>query len=787
MALVTRHRNVGSAPGESIRVRGLVQGVGFRPAVWRLANECGLSGDVSNDADGVIIHIWGAPAARGRFVRRLHREAPPLAQIDALERAPLEGPPPDARFHIVASRSGNVRTGVVPDAAACPQCLREVLDVRDRRYGYPFTNCTNCGPRLSIVSRIPYDRGNTSMSAFVMCPTCRHEYEDPRDRRFHAQPNACPDCGPRLSLEPLRGTRIELGADPIESTRRLLQAGHIVAIKGIGGIHLACDATNRDAVGQLRSRKHRFDKPFAVMGRDEPMIRRYCRLSEGEAALLHSPAAPIVLLDSDGPERLAHGVAPGQRCYGFMLPYTPLHCLLMFGLDVPIVLTSGNRAEEPQCIDNQEARDRLGDIADHLLLHDRQIVNRLDDSVIRVIAGAPTLLRRARGYAPAPLRLPIGFGAAPQVLAFGGELKNTFCLLKDGAAILSQHLGDLEHASANATYRQTLRQYLELFEHRPKVVAIDGHPDYLTSKLGREWAESSGAALVAVQHHHAHIAACLADNAVDEGAGPVLGLALDGIGYGDDGTFWGGEFLLADYRTYRRLASLEPVPMPGGVQAIREPWRMAYAHLRRVTAVSDLMAEHEDQPFFSFLADQPLRTLDGMIARGVNTPHTSSCGRLFDAVAAVCGLRQRVTYEGQAAMELEAAVDRTAMREVDAYPFEVSFAAGLARIDPRPMWLALLSDLRDRAATGVIAARFHAGLAQSIANMIDLLAQRYRDPWCGRIALSGGVFQNREFSEALIGHLESRGLAVLRHAVVPPNDGGLSLGQAAVAAARTMA
>ncbi|MDB6142020.1 MAG: hypF [Pseudomonas sp.] len=770
--------------GETIRVRGLVQGVGFRPTVWRLARDCGLCGEVRNDAEGVLIHVWGDRAARETFCRRLHDEAPPLSRIDSIEITPLKGPAPVTDFRIVKSAGGQVHTGIVADAATCAACLSEVFDPANRRYRYAFTNCTHCGPRMSIVRAIPYDRRHTSMSTFVQCPACLAQYQDPTDRRFHAQPNACADCGPHLWLEATGGVSVDDGGDPIEATQRLIRAGYIVAIKGVGGIHLACDASNVDAVERLRQRKRRADKPFALMARDAVMIRRFCSLSPEQLSLLQTAAAPIVLLDIKGPERLAEGVAPKQRCYGFMLPYSPLHHLLMADLKAPIVLTSGNRSEEPQCIGNDEARERLGDIADALLLHDRDIVNRLDDSVLRWVADAPALLRRARGYAPTPLRLPASFRAAPSVVALGGELKNSFCLIKDGQAILSPHLGDLANASANAAFRQTLALYQQLFEHQPQVLAIDCHPEYLPSKIGREWAAAKGIPLVEVQHHHAHIAACLADNGVELSAAPVLGIALDGTGYGDDGTLWGGEFLLADYRGYRRLASLATVAMPGGELAIQQPWRMAYAHLRRVSDGSTRAADFADLAYFRALADKPLATLNGMLETGFNSPLTSSCGRLFDAVAAVIGLRQKVSYEGQAAIELEAAVDLSALHDPAGYPFAIVQDAGLPRLEPQPMWRALLADLRSGVTPGVIAARFHVGLAQALVQMVEHLAQQQGDLWAGRIALSGGVFQNAVLSAELIKGLEPLGLQVLRHARVPANDGGLSLGQAAIASAQ---
>ena len=775
-------------PGELIRVRGLVQGVGFRPTVWRLARDCGLSGDVRNDSEGVLIHAWGDAAARERFLSRLRDEAPPLSRIDAMECAPLDTRAPRAAgFHIAASDSAGVHTGVVADAATCEACLREIRKPGDRRENYAFTNCTHCGPRLSIVRRIPYDRANTSMAEFAMCPECRREYEDPADRRFHAQPNACAQCGPDLWLERAgdAGPADNADADPIETARNLLKAGQVVAIKGVGGIHLACDATDGEAVARLRRRKWRHRKPFALMARDIDMVRRYCAVGDAEANLLRSPSAPIVLMRANQVERLADEVAPGQCCYGFMLPYSPLHHLLMDAIEAPIVLTSGNRSEEPQCIANQQARDRLGDIADALLLHDREIVNRLDDSVVRVIAGAPSLLRRSRGYAPATMRLPGGFEAAPPVLAFGGQLKSTFCLLREGEAILSQHLGDLENARANAAYRETLDLYLDLFRHCPDVLATDRHPDYLPGTLGRDWAASHALPLVQVQHHHAHLAACLADNGVAMDTPPVLGLTMDGTGYGDDGTVWGGEFLLGDYRGCRRLASMAPVPMPGGAQAIRQPWRMAYAHLCRVFQWTDLQSRCGGQPFFRSLESKPLATLDAMITAGLNCPMTSSCGRLFDSVAAVIGLCQEVTYEGQAAIELEAAVDRNTLHD-EGYPFAVEHHDGLPRLEPGPMWRALLEDLGRGAPAGAMASRFHRGLAAALAAMIEHLQALYGDVWQGRVALSGGVFQNAVLGELLVERLGSMGLEVIRHMRVPANDGGLSLGQACIAAARSV-
>jgi hydrogenase maturation protein HypF len=776
IALEVRPEDDPGAPGEAIRVRGLVQGVGFRPHAFRLAADCGLCGEVWNDAEGVLVQIWGPEVARRRFRRRLRDEAPPLARIDTLETLPLSAPPPRG-FRILASHAGAVRTGVVPDAATCPACLAEIRDPDDRRHRYPFTNCTHCGPRLSIVRRIPYDRAGTSMAEFTMCRACQAEYADPTDRRFHAQPNACACCGPKVWLEGARAA----GAEPIAAARALLAAGEIVAIKGVGGFHLAADATDAEAVQRLRARKRRYHKPFALMAGGLEVIQRYCAVNEDERALLESPAAPIVILAADGPERVAADVAPGQRTLGFMLPYTPLHHLLLEGLDRPIVLTSGNLSEEPQCTGNEAARAKLSGIADHLLMHDRAIVNRVDDSVIRVMDGAPRVLRRARGYAPAPLPLPEGFASAPALLAMGGELKSTFCVVQDGRATLSQHIGDLEDAATYADYRASLALYRSLLEHDPLIIAVDQHPDYLSTKLGREL----GHEVVAVQHHHAHIAACLAENGVSLAAGPVLGVALDGLGYGEDGTIWGGEFLLADYRGCTRLAHLRPVPMVGGVQAIREPWRNAYAQIRAALGWERFAREHADLELCADLRNRPLATLDAMLAKGLNCPLSSSCGRLFDAVAAALGIcRAQACYEGQAAIELEASVDAAALDAAgDGYPFVIERAGGQSVLDPGPMWPALLADLARGTPVPVIAARFHLGLTEAILELVCALSRGRVDT----VALSGGVFQNRLLFERVSGGLRERGFSVLSHRLVPANDGGLALGQAAIAAARALA
>ena len=768
---------------EKIRVSGIVQGVGFRPAVFRLATERGLCGSVGNDARGVCILVAGDGERIDDFVRALLQQAPSLSRIDGIERVVCRDEPAPG-FRIIGSSRGTARAGVTPDAATCAPCAAEIFDSSRRRHRYAFTNCANCGPRFSILREVPYDRRNTSMAGFEMCPACRREYDDPGDRRFHAQPIACPECGPRMWLECLGGRRLAEGA-AIEQARALLRAGEIVAVKGLGGFHLACDATDEKAIARLRARKHRDAKPFALMARDMAMIERYCVVSAAERTLIRSAAAPILLLDAGGAERLAVSVAPAQRQHAFMLPYTPLHLLLMDGLDAPIVLTSGNLSDEPQCTDNAVARERLRDIADAFLMHDREIINRVDDSVLRVSAGEARVIRRARGYAPASLPLPAGFGAVPAVLAFGGDLKNTFCLLREGEAIVSQHIGDLEHASAFDDYRNGLARHLRLFDHAPTALAVDLHPEYRASKLGREWAALHDLPLVEVQHHHAHIAACMAENRVAAGDPPVLGVALDGLGYGGDGTFWGGEFLMAGYRECRRLGSFKPAPMPGGVQAIRQPWRMAYAWLRQDPDWTRLHREFGTLPFFRALAGKPVAALDAMIDSGINSPLTSSCGRLFDAVAAIIGLRLEVSYEGQAAMELEAAMGTPAHTRDDGYPFTVGQMPGesMAWIDPGPLWPALLADVAEGCAPASISARFHRGLADAVVAMVAHLSEHHGDPWQGRVALSGGVFQNDFLLNQVTKSLQDASLKVYTHSKIPTNDGGLAVGQAMVAGA----
>ncbi|MBD2359040.1 carbamoyltransferase HypF [Tolypothrix sp. FACHB-123] len=791
---------------EKIRIRGTVQGVGFRPTVYRIAKACGLRGDVCNDGQGVLIRAVGSEAALEEFIQRLQQECPPLAKIQEIIRTPDVDEWEFADFAIAHSISGTVNTEISPDAAICPQCQQEIFDPFSRFFRYPFTNCTHCGPRLSIIRAIPYDRSNTSMSAFVMCPQCENSYHDIENRRFHAQPIACYNCGPQAWLERADGKSITSSMfsmlDDVDAVCTLLQKGEIVAIKGLGGIHLACDATVEAAVQKLRQRKQRYHKPLALMARDIDIISEYCTISDKEKELLTSPAAPIVLLkvrerreipqnqsSIQNPKSkiqncIAPSVAPGQNSLGFMLPYTPLHHLILKRMNRPIVLTSGNLSDEPQCIDNGEARERLGKIADYFLLHNREIVNRIDDSVVRVVGDKVQTIRRARGYAPAPIILPPGFENIPPILAMGSELKNTFCLLREGEAILSQHLGDLENAAAFNAYQDTLNLYLNLFQHQPQSIAIDKHPEYLSSKLGKELAAANQIKIYPIQHHHAHIAACMAENGIPLNSQPVLGIALDGLGYGEDGTFWGGEFLLADYRQFKRLARFKPVAMIGGEQAIYQPWRNTYAHLIAADDWQNLTQKYGDLEILNFFQQKPLKLLNQLIEQNINSPLASSAGRLFDAVAAAIGIfRDDCSYEGQTAIAMEALAESHSLNnpeEKPNYPFNFTFFDSIYCIDPSPMWSALLTDLQQQISPGIIAAKFHRSLATAIIEMVKHLSQEHL---IHQVVLTGGVFQNCLLLKQVTEGLQRLGIEVLTHSLVPPNDGGISLGQAVIAAA----
>ncbi|MFC5741614.1 carbamoyltransferase HypF [Dyella tabacisoli] len=784
-----------------VRVTGTVQGVGFRPTVYRLALDCRLDGEVLNDSDGVLIRLAGTPHDVSDFLHRLPGEAPPLAKIDSIAATECAAAREYHGFRITSSRHAAGRTEVAADAAVCQSCLSEISDPQQRRYLYPFTNCTHCGPRLSIVGGIPYDRATTTMAAFAMCPQCAREYGDPLDRRFHAQPIACHACGPTLTLHE-HGTPLQFGADgdasetmarQLEYLCRALAAGKIVALKGLGGFHLCCDATSHEAVATLRRRKAREAKPFALMAADLTEVRRYCELSPLEEQLLGSPAAPIVLLEARNEPAphtptLAEAIAPDSRLLGFMLPYTPLHYLLCRKFGRPLVMTSGNPSGEPQVIDNAEALLKLASIADLIATHNRDIANRIDDSVVRVVAGQPRLLRRARGYAPRSITLPAGFEQADSILAYGSELKSTFCLVKQGAAILSQHQGDLEEVNTYEDYEHNLSLYHRLFEFTPRHHAFDLHPEYLSSKLARRESPDSA---IAIQHHHAHIACAMAENSLARTHRPVLGIAFDGLGMGDDGSLWGGEFLLADYAGYRRLACLKPVAMLGGGQAARQPWRNTLAQLLACMEWEDFAARYGDTEIGRVLLAKPIPTLRAMLRERVSCPLASSAGRLFDAVAGALGLHTEQTqFEGQAAIALEMLVDHAAMqtclavgmeRHGDDYRLDIVPDVAPLVLDPGSIWPRLCDDLLHGVQPAVIAARFHAGL---ILSMVDMAEHLRRDYGFDDVVLSGGCMQNALLLGSLIDAFTARGLRCLTHTLVPANDGGVALGQAVVAAAR---
>ena len=782
----------------SLLIGGAVQGVGFRPFVYRLATELSLAGWVSNGTEGVRIEVDGERDSLDLFVARLRAEAPPLANVRSITVDKLR-PAGYVRFEIRRSEArGSRTTQMLPDAATCPDCLSEILDGSDRRHRYPFINCTRCGPRFTLIEALPYDRPNTTMRRFPLCGPCRAEYVDPADRRFHAQPTACLDCGPRLQLWTASGATIARDDEALRRTAAALRDGQVVAVKGLGGFHLMAAAGRASAVMRIREGKPRRDKPLALMVRDISQARHLCRVSSEAAAALASPAAPIVLMPrspseywlgpsgcgATRPERIlgrapralaapvADCVAPGMPDLGLMLPATPLHHLLVREVGLPLVATSGNLSDETICTDERDALGRLGHIADLFLVHDRPIARHADDSLVWILRGRPRLLRRARGFAPAPVLLS---RPAPTILAVGGQMKSTVALSVGDQVIVSQHVGDLDTPESRAAFERVIADLLRLYEARPVAIAHDLHPGYASTR----WAELAvsgrlaGADLIGVQHHHAHLAACLADNGRE---GPALGVTWDGTGYGTDGTVWGGEFLLGGERDFTRFAHFLTFRLPGGEAAVREPRRVALSLLWEVLGPAAL--DRADLAPIHAFAPGELRVTEAMLSTGLNSPMASSAGRLFDGVASLAGLGQRSTFEGQAALALEhAAEDQVS----DAYP--IGLPAGGCEagtpivLDWRPMVLSVLEDLGRKVGPGVIAARFHNALAQVVATVARQ---------CGRerVALTGGCFQNRLLVERTAGLLEREGFEVLLHRQVPPGDGGISLGQVAVAAAR---
>jgi hydrogenase maturation protein HypF len=750
-----------------IRVRGIVQGVGFRPFVYQLAHRHKLGGWVRNQSAGVEIEVAGPSGEIEEFVRSLSAKAPPLARVVEVEVSE-QAFTPIACFHIVKSHAQQSRSTLIsPDVCTCSDCIRELFNPLDRRYRYPFINCTNCGPRYTIIKDIPYDRDKTTMAGFSMCPACQAEYDDPMNRRFHAQPNACWECGPEVWLESPEGDRLAECDRTIEEALFRLQDGAILAIKGLGGFHLAVLATDERAVSRLRSRKIREDKPFAVMFSGLDAIRRYCEVSAMEAELLQDLKRPIVLLkrrrEQEG-RAMAPSVAPRNRFLGTFLPYTPLHCLLFHESPYDaLVMTSGNQSDEPIVMSNEEARERLKHIADFLLLHNRDIYMRCDDSVTRVLHGESRPLRRARGYVPVPVFLG---ESMPAVLGVGAELKNTICLTRGREAFLSQHIGDLENLETLHSFEHAIAHLERMLEIKPECIAHDLHPDYLST----QWAISHDhVPRLAVQHHHAHIASVMAEQKL---AGPVLGLAMDGTGYGTDGTVWGGEILLVEADQFERLGHFRALPLPGGAKAIKEPWRMAVSFLWSLDP-KNLHEEFKD--LLDRWPEEKVRIVIQMLERNINTPLTSSCGRVFDAVSCLVGLRDTINYEGQAAIELEQAMEDDNGR----YEGRVFKEQGQWILDPLPMIEQVVGDVRRGFSPGIVSARFHNGVVAMLSEVARLASE---ETGLRRIALSGGVFQNAYLFENVVNALAERGFEVYSHVEVPANDACIALGQAYVAA-----
>ena len=750
-----------------IEIHGIVQGVGYRPFVFNLARKYALKGNVSNTENGVRIHVEGDDGNISSFIHRVKNEKPRLAHVtDVVVQDILPKGLPD--FSILKSEEKNeARTLVSPDMATCDDCINELFDSGNRRYYYPFINCTNCGPRYTIIEQLPYDRQYTTMTSFVMCDRCEAEYHDPSNRRFHAQPNACPVCGPHVALFNHQKKGIET-ANPIKEAIRLLKKGHILAIKGLGGFHLSVDAQNDSAVQELRKRKLREEKPLALMAFDLKKVSSFACTDDNERDLLLSFRRPIVLLKKRFPEILSSHVAPGNSYLGVMLPYTPLHFLLLENDFTALVMTSANRKDEPIVIDNEHAFEQLWDIADFFLVHDRDILVRCDDSILRYVSGEIRTVRRTRGYAPLPVFLKKN---VPMILSCGAELKNTICLTKGNHAFLSQHIGDLKYTTTYDFFTDTIDRMKRLFDISPECIAHDYHPDYLSTRYALE---QNGVPKFPVQHHHAHVVSCMAENGID---GDVIGIVCDGTGLGDDGHIWGGEILIANDRTYQRKANFSYVPMPGGEAAIKEPWRMGLSYLYQVYGKDGLFM---DLPFLKELDIQKKQIIADMMKKQINVPMTSSLGRLFDGIAAITGIRNQISFEGQAALELEMKSPCDMAAVMATSPYEFSWENKSQRIiHIEPFIKGIVADIMNGAAPSVISGRFHCTLILLFTRLAQEIA---RETGLNRVVLSGGVFQNAILLSGLIRYLSKEGLTVLTHRMVPANDGGIALGQALVAA-----
>jgi len=747
-----------------IEIRGIVQGVGFRPAVYRLAKKYNLKGYVFNDSKGVTLDVEGGAGDINSFLDELKSNPPPLSYIEEIRGEELSVKEFNEFKIIESEESEGKSTLVSPDIATCEDCKKELLNKDDRRYLYPFINCTNCGPRFTITKELPYDRKNTTMEKFDMCEKCRKEYGDPENRRFHAQPNACDECGPHLEFFNRKGNEIK--GNPIDNAIQLLKEGKIIAVKGLGGFHLACDAKNIEAVETLRERKKRPFKPFALMAKNVSVISKFTYLSGEEKKLLMNPRAPMVLLKKKEKCILPEEIAPNNNCLGFMLPYTPLHILLFQDLEV-LVMTSGNKRDEPITFDNKEAFRRLKDIADYFLVHDRDIWIQADDSISRIVDGEPLLLRRSRGYVPQPLRCPIRNDK--RIIGFGAHKHNTFSISRDNEIFVSHYIGETDNLETIKAFERGIEHFINFFDIPPDVAVVDLHPEYEATKFGKKWAKRNNKPLIEVQHHHAHIASCLVDNHLDE---KVIGIAWDGTGYGADGKIWGGEFLIADLESYERKAHLRYIPLPGGDAAVKEPWRMGATYLYETFGDGFL---NIDIDFVKKIDRKKWAVIKNMIDKKINSPDVSSIGRLFDAVSSMIGLHDFITYQGQAAIELEM---KAGDKGKEGYEFNLKNGNRIYIIDPGSMIKSVINDIKDGISQSKISSKFHIGLADLIVKMSKILR---KETGINKVCLSGGVFQNMILRNKATESLKRNKFKVYNHKTIPPNDGGISAGQVAIA------
>ena len=767
---------------------GKTQGVGFRPTVWKVAKLLKLNGKVYNNHECAVVELWASKEKHSNFKKLLKDNLPKAAYIEKINETFIKDADTPKNFSIIKSKLEGNAVNILPDLAICSDCTDELFDTKNKRYGYPLNNCTQCGPRFSIIYNTPYDRSRTSMSRFKMCKECKNEYENPEDRRFHAQPIACDKCGPKVTLEKISKFKDqiqpELIWEQLDKIKNLFLNDKIIAIQGIGGFHLACNAKNHEIIEKLRLLKNRYEKPFAVMGKDIEMIKRYCFVTQSENKLLISSESPIVLLKKRNVDYLPKNIAPGQKRLGFMLPYSPIHKLLFHEIDFPLLMTSANLSDEPQCISVEEVRERLNGIVDYIFWHERKIINRLDDSVIQINRKKLVTYRRARGFAPSPIKLPPGFDNEQYGIGLGAEIKSTFCLLNKGDLVLSPHLGDLSEGRVDNEFRSQVKRFLDMYRIDPNWVSIDLHPDYRSTIFGKLISEQKNIKVFQVQHHHAHLAACMAENGLPKHHDKIFGVALDGMGYGTDGTMWGGEFFITNYTDYERFACFKPIPLLGGNQAMRQPWRNTLSNLLTYFEFDELKSNYKDLDLIQYLESKPIITMNEMFKQSLLT---SSCGRIFDAVAAAVGIcRDSISFEGQAAMKLESIVQKQSYAP---YPISIERADAdhhFKHLNLKRMWIEILNDLYKKISPSIISAKFHQGLSTVISNL--LIEMNYRKKKeidiTNVVALSGGVFQNQILKDLTENKLKKANFTVITHQKLPSNDGCIALGQAVIATAR---